>query len=65
MPVPFLSMYKQDAVKININITIIKSENGMETSLIPIIPSLNIFTTYSMGFASEIFLQNSGSIFIE
>ena len=47
------------------NIPIIDKEKVMDTSLMPNIPSLNVLTTYNIGFAIDIDLQNSGKIFIE
>jgi hypothetical protein len=45
MPVPFLRRYKDKKVKININKPIIDRENEIDTSLMPNIPSLKVFTT--------------------
>jgi hypothetical protein len=40
-------------------------EKEIDTSLTPNMPSLKVLTTYSIGFAIEIDLHISGSIFIE
>ncbi len=47
------------------NKEIIDKENEIETSLIPSMPSLKVFTTYNIGLAIDTDLQNSGSILIE
>ena len=65
MPMPLFKRYKELTVKNIIKIDIIVRENDIETSLIPSIPSLKVFTTYSIGFAKDIDLQNSGKILIE
>ena len=57
--------YDRDKLLYDINFLTIDKENKIETSLIPSIPSLNVLTTYSIGFAIEIDLQKSGSMFIE
>jgi hypothetical protein len=44
---------------------IIPREKEIDTSLTPSIPSLKVLTTYSIGFAIEIDLHMSGSIFME
>ena len=45
MPIPFLRRYKDKKVKTIINKPIIVKENEIDTSLIPSIPSLKVFTT--------------------
>jgi hypothetical protein len=45
MPMPLFNRYKELAVKNIIKIDIIVRENDIETSLIPSIPSLKVFTT--------------------
>ena len=65
MPIPLCNKYNDKLVKINMNKEIIDKENEIETSLIPSMPSLKVFTTYSIGLAIDIDLQNSGNILIE
>ena len=62
---PLLSKYKQAVVSKKIKSPIIDSENEIDTSLIPSIPSLNVLTTYNIGLANEIDLHISGRILIE
>jgi hypothetical protein len=45
MPIPLLRRYKHIAVNKMINPDIIPKARGIETSLDPNIPSLNVFTT--------------------
>jgi hypothetical protein len=52
-------------LKITIKRTIIPRAKGIETSLTPSMPSLNVLTTYSIGFAIDMFLQSSGRMLIE
>jgi hypothetical protein len=65
IPVPFFRKYKQAPVKEHIKNTIMLREKEMDTSLTPSMPSLKVLTTYSIGFAIEIDLHMSGSIFME
>ena len=65
MPIPFLSKYKHKPLSIIIKKQIIKIEKEIETTLTPSIPSLNVFTTYNIGFAIETDLQKSGRILME
>jgi hypothetical protein len=62
---PLCNKYKDRDVKTNINIEIIVNENEIDTSLIPNIPSLKVFTTYNIGFAIDTCLHNSGNILME
>jgi hypothetical protein len=65
MPVPLFKRYRQAPVKMPIKPHIIPKENIIETSLTPSIPSLNVLTTYNIGFTIDIDRQTSGRIFIE
>jgi hypothetical protein len=62
---PLLSKNRHADAKTTMNKTIIDNAKGIETSLTPNIPSLKVLTTYSTGFAIDIFLQISGRILIE
>tara|TARA_B100001115_G_scaffold158820_1_gene132188 strand:+ start:332 stop:529 length:198 start_codon:yes stop_codon:yes gene_type:complete len=65
MPIPLCNKYSERDENKNINNTIIDKENDIDTSLIPSIPSRNVFTTYNIGLAIDIDLQKSGRILIE